>query len=105
MISLNILGETIYPKRGILQGSSWAPYLFCLYVNNILEKFQTSEINLQAYMDEIVIQGSDTQSIQGAFNIVFEELNDIGLEINGEKCEFIAELDEFNTNPMTGRKL
>ena len=92
-ISINILDEEIKPTLGIPQGSIYGPILFTYYINDILTIIQnkyTNKINIQAFIDDIAVQGEEVQTIQNAFNDIIEEISKLKMEINTNKCEFIT---------------
>ena len=91
-LTLIINNTEINPNRGLPQGSALSPLLFSLYINNILNKLnEKNEIHLQAYADDIIIQGKDLQKIQEYYNKAKEMVKELDLEINPEKCELISD--------------
>ena len=85
-LTLIINNTEINPNRGLPQGSALSPILFSLYINNILNKLnEKNEIHLQAYADDIIIQGKDLQKIQEYYSKAKEMVKELDLEINLEK--------------------
>ena len=59
MIFTDVNGEhrTINPSRGIAQGDSTSSLLFCIGVNDLLEKSNNTNIRTVAYADDFAIMG------------------------------------------------
>ena len=81
-LTLIINNTEINPNRGLPQGSALSPILFSLYINNILNKLnEKNEIHLQAYADDIIIQGKDLQKIQEYYNKAKEMVKELDFKM------------------------
>ena len=68
-------------------------FLFCFYISDILvtTKQENPNVELQAFVDDIVIQATSTTHIQKSFGQLTGILKGNNMIINPEKCELIAE--------------
>ena len=91
-IEVELLGDRIYPTKGGPQGSAIVPVFFIYYLDKSLKNLTlTNGIKLQAYADDMVIQG---KAIEDLSNTYFEMKNILmpnGLIINPEKCEILTD--------------
>ena len=94
-ITISFKESEIFPTKGLPQGSSWAMYLFCLYINPTLDLISTrsSEVHIQAYVDDLVISSTSVDKIQSSFAILEVNLSKVDLSINPGKCEFISSIE------------
>ena len=96
-LNINMLEEIINPRIGIPQGSTIGPLLFFIYINGILGDMCKNhiEINIQAFVDDLIIQGKSIEAIQCAFDDLISQLKKLQMKINPRKCELIShdELD------------
>ena len=93
LIVLNINGNLVYPQNGLPQGSVWALFLFCYYIDDTLEqtKHSAPRIEIQAFVDDIIIQADSISNLQQAFNSLSNGLTLRNMIINPDKCELISE--------------
>ena len=96
LLSINIHGRTINPKKGLPQGGALSPLLFNLYINDILEDpaWSSEGINLQAYADDIILQSNNVQIFTEAMNHLTSEFKQLNLDINYDKCELLSDNTE-----------
>ena len=107
-INLDINGEKIEPTRGLPQGSALAPYLFSVYIDGMLEEMNKGNpgINVQAFVDDIVIQGETVESIQIAFDKLNEYVRNFKMAVNLSKCVYISnDLDEVIMDDSSGEMI
>ena len=56
---INIEGKKMFFTQGVLQGATSSPYLFNIYINDLLEELKLLQYNTPlAYADDIVIVGN-----------------------------------------------
>ena len=84
LITINVHSHTINPSTGVGQGLTLSPIFFNIYINDTLTNFpfDQSEINIQAYTDNIVLQSNSINSLKNALSYLHSELANIGLLIN-----------------------
>jgi hypothetical protein len=80
-------GHTIYSKEGPQQGDPLGPLLFCGTINKLLLSL-VCKLKL-AYMDDVTLGGSESQ-VANDVEVIRRKGNDIGLQLNEKKCEFIS---------------
>ncbi|CAH2092509.1 unnamed protein product [Euphydryas editha] len=104
--SENIDMETINIKRGIFQGDSLSPLWFCLALNPLSNKLNTSGIgyilkyknstdlssgkyyiNHLLYMDDIKLYAQNQEDINKLAEITENVSSDIGMEFGIDKCK------------------
>ena len=85
-------------KRGIMQGDSLSPLLFCLSITDVSKKlneadkveirnFEThTSINHLIYMDDIKLFANSKKNLEELIEIAEESLEKIGLNLNRKKC-------------------
>ena len=85
----------IHFKRGIFQGDSLSPLLFCIAlipIANLLKranvgyKVGKTKINHLLYIDDLKIYAKDESEMCRCKDLVREFSNDIGMEFGLEKC-------------------
>ena len=81
--------DPIKIKRGIFQGDSLSPLLFCLALiplSNEGYKIFDGTINHLFYMDDLKLFAKNDQDLEDLLNTVKEFSNDIGIEFGLDKC-------------------
>ena len=85
----------IHFKRGIFQGDSLSPLLFCVAlipIANILKRAKVGfkvgkkKINHLLYIDDLKVYAKDEEEMVRCKNLVEEFSNDIGMEFGLDKC-------------------
>ena len=109
VIRLNIYDQVIDPECGLPQGSVWAMFLFVLYIQNIIVDITKAHptIEIQAFVDDIVLQSNEHNNIQSALNTFFKSASELNLELNPSKCEYLSNddnekitfINDFTLNP------
>ena len=90
-----INGCEINTVKGLPKGSALLPLLFNLYINDALNNLnQMENISAQAYADDLILQSSDTQTLQKGYEKTIEIYNDLDLHININKCEPTSDIKE-----------
>ena len=69
-ISVDINDSSINVNRGVLQGSILSPFLFNLYINDLIEKIKKVAFEVLAYADDIAIQCSCEKEINLEIDVV-----------------------------------
>ena len=87
--------DPIKIKRGIFQGDSFSPPVFCLALISLSNELNNTgygykifdrTINHLFYMDDLKLFAKNDQDLEGLFNTVKEFSNDIGMEFGLDKC-------------------
>ena len=69
-ISVDINDSSINVNRGVLQGSILSPFLFNLYINDLIEKIKEVAYEVLAYADDIAILCSCEKEINLEIDVV-----------------------------------
>ena len=89
----NCTSSLVAVTSGVPQGSYLGPLLFCIYINDIIDRIQSAEFLL--YADDIKLFMStksveDAKSLQQDLNSVAEWSDENGLTFNINKCHAIS---------------
>ena len=76
--------ETLESSTGIQQGDPFGPALFSLGVDQIVQGLQ-SEFNVW-YLDDATL-GDTPETVLRDISAMVDRLSELGLEVNGDKCE------------------
>jgi hypothetical protein len=97
---------------GVRQGGVLSPYLFAIYVDDIVKKINRSDLGCRLglkriavvlYADDIILMAPSVESLQMLLNIVEEELIDLDMTLN-TKNQCACELGQgFNLCVTTSR--
>ena len=95
-INMSILETIIQPENGIPQGSVYGPTLFLIYINGLFTFISNKHPNTvtQAFVDDIIISAKSKEELESALNSAHEYLNNIGMSLNLNKCEFLTEKED-----------
>jgi len=78
----------------VRQGGNLSPYLFAIFVNNMLKKLPSCKLgcvikcfnfNAIMYADDLLLMSLSVYELQLMVNICLHELAALGLEINSKK--------------------
>lgn len=83
-------------KNSVRQGGLISSILFILYIDEIISKFNKIQniklhhltMNLIAYCDDMCLIALNKSTMQNLLNLIYEELEVLGLKINTEKTVF-----------------
>ena len=110
-IEIDMLDSKIYPTRGGPQGSSIVPLLFCYYLSKGINNLKLRNgVKIQAYADDLIIQGDSLEDLNQTYKDIKNELSKIDLVINPEKCEILSNepndkiVDDSNGIEIIARK-
>ncbi|MES2390533.1 MAG: reverse transcriptase domain-containing protein, partial [Acidobacteriota bacterium] len=86
--------EIILSQRGVRQGDVLGGIFFSLVIHPILvaAKARYPHIDLYAYLDDITLQGDDTDEMHQCIAFIQAEMSLIGMSLNAEKCEWLSSL-------------
>ena len=84
-ISLDIKDKSINVNRGVLQGSILSPFLFNLYINDLIAELKNVAFEVLAYADDIAIICSCEKEINLAINTVERWTKENKLLLNKKK--------------------
>lgn len=104
LVNTNIADNSIHPTRGVSQSSVFGPLFFLIYFGNILKETakQFKEANIQAYIDDVLIQTKSIKTANDAFNYIAKLIADNKMDINMSKCELLSDNeDDIITNEQT----
>ena len=78
-------------KRGVLQGSLCSPYLFDLYINDLVDsaKDVTEIDNFFLYADDVLVKCLGPNVVREFLNYLQVWSSKSGLDINPSKCGII----------------
>ena|GEM_PF-2823942 len=83
---------TIESQRGTRQGSALGGVFFCVVLQPVLNEVmeQYPDVMVKAYMDDVTLVGKPAR-VAAAFQLYERLCRDIGLEMNRDKCEWLAQ--------------
>ena len=101
-------------KNGVRQGGILSELFFSLYINDVINKVNKQNIGckmgiinciLIAYADDMVIMSPSYKGLQMLLNIVYNELDSIGLKINTNKTKCMIfrskkKVDQYDIKPF-----
>ncbi|UYV71202.1 hypothetical protein LAZ67_8002154 [Cordylochernes scorpioides] len=97
----NSFTEFIKIKSGVLQGEPLSPYLFILFINDLISTFDSSDlpgiylpkhgnIHLLLYADDIVLIGESKNNLQLKINMVRKYFEENMLTLNENKSKIMV---------------
>ncbi|KAL0247969.1 hypothetical protein GEMRC1_003208 [Eukaryota sp. GEM-RC1] len=91
MYGQNSDSNNLVSQRRVKQGDPLGPFLFCVALQSIFRKFQMKfhSLNMCVYADDASLVGS-IDDLLSAFPVLIELSNEIGLQLNYEKCFLIG---------------
>ena len=94
-LQINLYGKTISPEIGLPQGATYSPLLFNIYIDPTIRLINETitQIYLQAFADDIIIQGKELLSLSSTLHLLKDKFETIGLSINYSKCELISDVN------------
>ena len=84
-ISVDINDSSINVNGGVLQGSILSPFLFNLYINDLIEKIKKVAFEVLAYGDDIAILCSCEREINLVIDVVERWTEENKLILNKKK--------------------
>lgn len=99
--------ETRAVTKGVPQGSILGPVLWNLTINQLSERISLpgGELEVLAYADDIVLvyMGDNTSLLQNKINELIEEITQLKLEVDTDKCSVISlRYERGRTGPTVG---
>ena len=89
-ISVDINDSSINVNRGVLQGSILSPFLFNLYINDLIEEIKKVVFEVLAYADDIAILCSCEREINLVIDVVERWTEENKLILNKKKiCNYV----------------
>ena len=98
-----LIGQNLSPEfdilSGVLQGSKLGPILFLIFINDLLEKLNTSNlgatldniiISSLGFADDIVLISDCPLKLQSLINICSDWVQENGMEFNTSKCKVMV---------------
>ena len=108
----NESGEVKFIDRGVRQGGILSPFLFKLYIDNMISHISSQEVgcrlgflrmNIIAYADDLVILADSAENLNYLYQILKMNITDLGLLLNenksvcmvfkSNKCVNVREID------------
>ncbi|CAK1585332.1 unnamed protein product [Parnassius mnemosyne] len=107
----SVTTEPIYVRRGIFQGDSLSPLLFCLAINPlsyILKKYELKGykfkdsfwINHLLYMDDLKVYTNNNSNLKVFLDSVEVFTSDVGMQFGLDKCKIIHLSSGYRSNAI-----
>ena len=94
-LTMIIIDCEINATKGLPQGSALSPLYFNLYINDALNKLnEIKDMSAQAYADDLILQSKEINILQKGYEKTIELYNELGLNINSDKCELISDIKD-----------
>ena len=77
-------------NRGVLQGSVLSPYLFNIYINDLIEEIDLNAFEVLAYADDIAVICKNKEELLNVMKIVERWSNDNKVNINKKKSGILV---------------
>jgi len=88
--SIRLGQNKMRPKRGVMQGSPISPYLFDIYLDELLSKIghdcRISLDDILAYADDVAIICDDIEEVKRVLKCIIKWSDNNGLALNKKKC-------------------
>lgn len=102
-------GSYMKIEQGVRQGGILSPFLFKLYIDNVIQRLSEQSvgcqlgflrINVIAYADDIVILADTQEHLEYLYNILEDDINKLKLSMNKTKSKCIIFRKTIGNNPV-----
>lgn len=94
------MSELVEQQKGVQQGDSVSPFLFVMFVNNLLERLEKRNVLVKMFADDLVIASVKKDELQRALATLSIWSEDNGMKINAEKTKAV----KFRKAGATGKQ-